>query len=114
MPALPADLGNVLKRQAKAALPPLLFLALAGYFAANATRGDLGLRAYAARGQDLARAEAARAEAEADVATWQRRVASLRAEHLDADVIDERARAMLNLADPDDIVVPYGALGPLF
>ncbi len=109
MPALPADLGNVLKRQAKAALPPLLFLALAGYFAANATRGDLGLRAYAARGQDLARAEA-----EADVATWQRRVASLRAEHLDADVIDERARAMLNLADPDDIVVPYGALGPLF
>ncbi len=107
-------LRNTVKRQAKAALPPLLFLALAGYFAWNATRGDLGLRAYAAREQDLARAETARAQAAEDVATWQRRVAALRPEHLDADVIDERARAMLNLADPADIVVPYGGLGPVF
>ena len=107
-------LRNTVKRQAKAALPPLLFLALAGYFAWNATRGDLGLRAYAAREQDLARAETARAQAAEDVATWQRRVAALRPEHLDADVVDERARAMLNLADPADIVVPYGGLGPVF
>ncbi len=107
-------LRNTVKRQAKAALPPLLFLALAGYFAWNATRGDLGLRDYAAREQDLARAETARAQAAEDVATWQRRVAALRPEHLDADVIDERARAMLNLADPADIVVPYGGLGPVF
>ena len=107
-------LRHSLKREAKAALPPLVFLALAGYFAWNATRGDLGLRAYAAREQDLARAEAVRAEVATEVATWQRRVAALRPEHLDADVIDERARAMLNLADPADIVVPYGSLGPAF
>ncbi len=109
-----ARLRNSMKRQTKAALPPLLFLALAGYFAWNATRGDLGLRAYAAREQDLARAEAQRAMAAEDVTTWQRRIAALRAEHLDPDVIDERARAMLNLADPTDIVVPFGRLGPAY
>lgn len=109
-----ARLRNAVKRQAKAALPPLLFLALAGYFAWNATRGDLGLRAYAAREQDLARAEAARALAAEDVTIWQLRIAALRPEHLDADVIDERARAMLNLAEPADIVVPYGSLGPAY
>ena len=107
-------LRNTMKRQAKAVLPPLLFLSLAGYFAWNATRGDLGLRAYAARERDLARADAAQAQAAEDVATWQRRIAALRPEHLDADVIDERARAMLNLAEPADIVVPYGGLGPAF
>jgi cell division protein FtsB len=110
----PSRIGKTVKRQAKAALPPLLFLALAGYFVANAARGDLGLRAYAAREQDLARAIAARTKAAADVATWQRRVGSLRAEHLDADVLDERARAMLNLAEPGEIIVPYGTLGPLY
>lgn len=109
-----ARLRASLKRQMKAALPPLLFLALAGYFAWNATRGDLGLRAYAAREQDLARAEAMQALAAEDVTTWQRRIAALRAAHLDADVIDERTRALLNLGDPDDIVVPYGSLGPVY
>jgi len=33
-------------------------------------------------------------------------VLALRAAHLDRDLLDERARAMLNLADPNEIVVP--------
>jgi len=41
-------------------------------------------------------------------------VLSLRSSHLDADALDERARAMLNRADPADIVVPYGPKSRLY
>ena len=95
------------RRKAKAALPPLVFLSLTGYFAWQTTQGDHGLRAYAARQQDLAMAETTLAGAQAEQAAWSRRVAGLRGSHLDLDTLDERARAMLNLADPSEIVVPY-------
>jgi cell division protein FtsB len=41
-------------------------------------------------------------------------VSGLRDHALDADTLDERARAMLNLADPNDIVVPYGPNNRLY
>ncbi|MBV9734714.1 MAG: septum formation initiator family protein [Acidisphaera sp.] len=96
-----------LKRRAKAALPPLVFLLVVAYFAWNATQGDLGLRSYAAREQDLLAAQATLATATAEMQTWERRVAALRPSHLDPDALDERTRAMLNVADPADIVVQY-------
>src|SRR3954469_21767755 len=100
-------LGREIKRRLKAAVPPLIFLSLVGYFGWNAVQGNRGLVAYAER-QDLlaqARAEQARALAERD--SWQRRVAGLRARNIDADALDERSRAMLNLAEPADVIVPY-------
>ena len=45
---------------------------------------------------------------------WERRVAGLRSRHIDADTLDERARAMLNLADPTDVIVPYAPQDRLF
>jgi hypothetical protein len=38
----------------------------------------------------------------------------LRARHIDSDQLDERARAMLNLADPSEVIVPYTASDRLF
>jgi cell division protein FtsB len=32
----------------------------------------------------------------------------MRNNRLDRDAVDERARAMLNLSEPTDVVVPYG------
>jgi cell division protein FtsB len=71
-------------------------------------RGDHGLKTYAIRQQQLVAAEAERSAAEAERDAWEKRVAGLRNNHIDPDTLDERARAMLNLADPSDIVVPYG------
>jgi len=84
----------------------MTFLALVGYFSWQSTQGDLGLQAYAQREADLAAAQASLARAMAEQQVWERRVASLRANHLDPDMLDERARVMLNLANPTDIVVP--------
>ncbi len=102
------------KRRVKAALPPVIFLSLSGYFAWSATQGDRGLEAMTHR-QDqlrLARADLTRAVAEQEM--WDRRAASLRVGHLDQDALDERARAMLNLADPSEVVVMYGPGKKLF
>ena len=74
----------------------------------TATPSERGLRAYASRLEDLKAAQADLARAEGDLAIWERRVAGLRPNHLDPDALDERSRAMLNLSDPADVVVPYG------
>ncbi len=102
------------KRFAVAAIPPVLFLSLTAYFGWNALRGDHGLRSYALRQQQLVRATSEQKAAEAERQAWEIRVAGLRANHIDPDTLDERARAMLNLADPNDVVVPYGQGNKLF
>lgn len=107
-------IGRALRRKVRAAVPPLVFLLLVGYFLWEATQGDRGLHALAQRQQDLKAAQAELARADAEVAAWERRVASLRTSHLDPDALDERARAMLNLSDPSDIIVPYGTGQRLF
>lgn len=102
------------KRRARAGIAPMLFLLVAGYFGWNAIAGDLGLKAYARRERDLQAAGATLARAEAEVKNWEQQVRSLRSNHLDADALDERVRAMLNRADPADIVVPYGPKNRLY
>ena len=108
------SIGREIKRRVKATIPSFLLLAIAGYFGWSATQGDRGLQAYAHQ-QDqlrLAQAELTRVDAEADM--WDRRVSALRLTRLDPDVLDERARAILNVADPADVIVLYGRDKKLF
>lgn len=97
-----------------AVMPPVVFLALASYFAWSATQGERGLQAYALRQQDLVNARAQQSLAEAETAMWERRVAALRTSNLDLDALDERVRAMLNLSHPDDVILPYPQTKRLF
>jgi cell division protein FtsB len=103
-----------IKRKVRASVAPVLFLAVTSYFCWNATQGALGLKAYVARQQDLVRAEAGLAHAQADEAVWARRVAALQTARIDADALDERARAVLNLSEPTDVIVPYAKGDRLF
>jgi cell division protein FtsB len=78
---------------------------LIGYFGVNAYTGNHGLRAK----QDLDREIAALSHdfdnARAEREQWQRRIDLLRSDHLDPDMVDERARVLLDYADPHDIVI---------
>ena len=107
-------IGARAKRGVQGAAAPALFLGLVAYFSWNATQGERGLRAYALRQTQLTEVQAGlhRAEQERDV--LERRVAELRTQRLDLDMLDERARAMLNVADPSDVVVMYAAGKKLF
>jgi cell division protein FtsB len=78
---------------------------LIGYFGMHAYSGNHGLRAkedLAVQMQELSE-EVARLRAERS--EWERRVALLRSGSLDPDMLDERARAMLNYVHPRDLVL---------
>jgi len=107
-------IGRLVRRKVRAAMPPAVFLALVAYFLWQTSQGDHGLKALAQRQEDLKAAQAELARAQGEVATWERRVAGLRTNRLDPDALDERVRAMLNLSDSNDIIVPYGAGQRLF
>ncbi len=108
------SLGRTIKRKAKGLIAPAVFLSLFGYFAWNVTQGDRGLKSYAQRQDLLKLAQAELVKAQRDQGAWERRVAGLRNQHIDRDTLDERARAMLNIADPTDVIVSYGPKDKLF
>jgi cell division protein FtsB len=76
-----------------------------GYFGVNAYTGNHGLRAkqdldwqYDTLSKELARLKQERAE-------WQHRVKLLKSESIDPDMLDERARLVLNYLDPRDLTL---------
>lgn len=79
--------------------------AFIGYFAVNAFTGNHGLRAQADLDQQLASMQAELTQLKGDHALWDRRVALLRSDRIDPDMLDERARALLGLADARDLVL---------
>jgi len=76
-----------------------------GYFAVNAFTGNHGLRAQADLDQQLASMQNELTRLKAERALWERRVALLRPDRIDPDMLDERARVLLGLADPRDLVL---------
>lgn len=107
-------MGQEIRRRVKAVIWPTVFLGLVAYFAWHATQGERGIAAMHRREQMLAEARTELARVQAERAAWERRVAALRGPVLDADMLDERARAMLNWGDPHDVIVPYGSGNRLF
>ncbi len=76
-----------------------------GYFAVNAVTGNHGLRAQLDLDQQLASMQQELSDAKAEHALWERRVALLRSERLDPDMLDERARALLGYVDPRELIL---------
>jgi cell division protein FtsB len=102
------------RRQLKSAAMPAFLLGLTAISAWQATQGDHGLIMRERRKTELAQAEANLAAAKAERDNWQRKVAGLTPSHLDKDALDQRSRELLNLADPNEIVVQYGSKDKLF
>ena len=107
-------LGRELKRRARIMIAPAIFVAITCYFGWNATQGDRGLVAYTQRQELLRQVVGDQIAAKAERDGWETRVTGLRARHLDPDTLDERARAMLNLADPTEVIVKLGPQDKLF
>lgn len=83
----------------------LFAAAFIGYFAVNAFTGNRGLRAQQEIEQQLALMQTELAEVRAEKAIWERRVALLRPDRIDPDMLDERARVLIGLADPRDVTL---------
>jgi cell division protein FtsB len=89
----------------KPLLLPVCCLFVLGYFAYHAVEGDYGLYALGKLQARVAMLDAQLASVRAERARMERHVALMRPESLDKDMIDERAREALNMADAKDIVI---------
>jgi cell division protein FtsB len=76
-----------------------------GYFGVNAFTGAYGLRAQADLDHELAVMQKELTHLKAKRTVWERRVSLLRADRIDPDMLDERARALLGYADPRDVTL---------
>ncbi len=108
------DVVRSVKRGLLAALWPVVLMAVTVYFGWYGLNGAHGQKALPQREVLLAAARADLAKAQTEHDGWQQKVASLKAAHLDPDMLDERARTVLNMAKPDEIVVPYAKNNPLY
>lgn len=86
-------------------LAPIIFATVFGYFGYHLVNGERGLLAMVNLQREVQIAEQNLAEAETTRKIWERRVSALRNQSLDADMLDERARILLNFARKDDIVI---------
>jgi cell division protein FtsB len=78
---------------------------LIGYFAVNAYTGDHGLRAREGFDRQIAALTSDLAQATAERDMWERRVKLLKPESVDPDMLDERARSLLDYVDPRDLIL---------
>jgi len=99
------DVGRFIRRQIQDLLGPLVGLTLTGYFAYHLIEGDRGLLAWVRLNQEIRQAKEEAASVHAEREADEHRVSLLRPQHIDPDLLDERARAALNLAAPGEIVI---------
>jgi cell division protein FtsB len=78
---------------------------LIGYFGVNAYTGEHGLIAKRDLDQDIAQLTHELDGVKAERAVWQRRVSLLKSDNIDPDLLDERARLLLDDADPRDLTL---------
>ena len=96
---------RAIKNQLRRLVVPAVFLALTYYFGWNAVHGKSGLEAQAAQRQQLQAAQSQEDAVHQRLLLWQTKVAALSGQNIDPDMLDEEAREVLNLANPDDLVI---------
>ena len=78
---------------------------LIGYFGVNAYSGNHGLKAKEDLDQQIGTLSADLDRLKGERAQWERRVALLRPDRLDPDMLDQQARALLDYVAPNDLIL---------
>jgi cell division protein FtsB len=76
-----------------------------GYFGVNAYTGNHGIKARESIEHDIANLAQELDREKAERERWERRLTLLKSDSIDPDMLDERARALLNWSDPRDVTV---------
>jgi cell division protein FtsB len=101
--------GMVTRKRLRRILNTLALYTLAalliGYFGVNAYNGDRGLKAKEDIERQMATLNAELDRLKAEQAQWERRIALLKSDDLDPDMLDERARTLLDYTDPHDLTL---------
>jgi cell division protein FtsB len=94
-----------LKKRARHVVAPVLGACLMGYFGYHLVQGDRGILAWFRLSHELREAAADAAATRHERDALERRVSLLRPDSLDRDLLDERARATLNVALPNEVIL---------
>jgi len=104
--------GMVTRKRLRAVLNALALYALTalliGYFGVNAYSGNRGLKAKEDIDRQIAALSSELQRLQGEDIQWQRRIALLKADDIDPDMLDERARALLDDVDPNDLTLMLG------
>ena len=105
---------DALGRALRQTIGPAIGAAIVGYFAYHAIQGDRGLIALSHLQSEIQQAEAVLAQVRGERTDLEQRASLLKRDHLDPDMLDERARAVLNYSHPDDVIilVPRSSVAP--
>lgn len=94
-----------LRRRFRHILGPMIGLSALVYFAYHTVEGDRGLLAWMRLKGEITDAELELAKVTTERQALEHRVLLLRPDHLDPDMLEERARIMDNMGRDGDIVV---------
>jgi len=94
-----------IRRRLRGMALPLVFACVTVYFGYHAIHGSRGLLSLFAFEEEIARAHDTLAETGRRQAELSARVALMRPESLDPDMLEEQARRTLNLARPGDVSI---------
>ena len=95
-----------LRRLASITVFYAVILSASGFFAWNAWTGERGLMARKEHKARIAQLNRQLEDLVIDRSALERRVEAISFDAVDRDLLDERARAVLNLAHRNDIVIP--------
>jgi cell division protein FtsB len=93
------------RRRLRHVIGPLIGAGAVAYFAYHTMEGDRGILAWLRLKNEILEAELQLAKVSTDRQEMEHRVLLLRPDHLDPDMLEERARIMLNMGRDDEIVV---------
>jgi cell division protein FtsB len=96
-----------IRRRTRLVAGPVAGISLFAYFAYHLVEGDRGLIAWRHLADEIRTAQAERDGVKAERLALDQRVSLLQPGHLDRDMLDERASAVLNRVGPDERVIFY-------
>ena len=97
--------AHEIKRRSRRMIVPIVGALFVCYFLVHAFHGDRGVIAWMHLQKQVSVAEQTLSETQTVRTDYDRRISLLRSEHLDADMLDERARIMAGLVRPDEFIV---------
>jgi cell division protein FtsB len=97
--------AHEIKRRSRRMIVPIVGALFVCYFLVHAFHGDRGVLAWMHLQKQVTVAEQTLSETKSVRTEYDRRISLLRSAHLDADMLDERARIMAGLVRPDEFIV---------
>jgi cell division protein FtsB len=94
-----------IRLRARHIVGPVLCLVLVGYFAYHLVNGERGFIALLQLDQQIQEAKANAAILAKERTEVDSRVTLMRPDQLDPDMLEERARLMLSVGHPDEVVI---------